>query len=158
MKIKRILLPLTLDNSSKSIAEVAAEMARQHDAEIIMVYACEPVSGFGHAIIENYMPSETRADFNEKRHQLLEDIQQQMTQFYSEHISAIAGKPQPAEVICQEEQATTLILNSAKQLSADMIIMGSHDRSGLSAMLIGNTAREVAQLSEIPVLLVPLKN
>ncbi|PVZ68816.1 universal stress protein [Pelagibaculum spongiae] len=158
MKIKRILLPLTLDASSVSIAKAAAEMASTHQAELILVYACEPVGSFGNAIIENYLPLDARSNFKQNRQKLLQDLRQQMKQFYSEHMAKITGVAAPAEVICEEERATTLILNSAKQLSADMIIMGSHARSGLSAMLIGNTAREITQLSEIPVLLVPLKN
>jgi nucleotide-binding universal stress UspA family protein len=42
----------------------------------------------------------------------------------------------------------------AKQVSADLIVMSSHGRSGLSRLLLGSVAERVLRLAECPVLVV----
>ncbi len=49
------------------------------------------------------------------------------------------------------------IISCAKEFSADIIVVGTHSRSGLDRMLMGSIAEHVVRHSEIPVLVVPLK-
>jgi nucleotide-binding universal stress UspA family protein len=46
------------------------------------------------------------------------------------------------------------IINSAKEVNADMIVMGTHGRTGLSHVLLGSVAERVIRTSDIPVLTV----
>ena len=46
------------------------------------------------------------------------------------------------------------ILEAAKETSADLVVMGSHGRSGLGALIIGSTAQAVVHGAKTPVLLV----
>lgn len=48
------------------------------------------------------------------------------------------------------------IINIAKQWDADMIVVGTHGRSGLSRLLEGSVAEYVLKHSEVPVLTTPL--
>ena len=48
----------------------------------------------------------------------------------------------------------TGILNVADEIHADMIIMGSHGRTGLKKLFLGSVAQEVLGSSHIPVLIV----
>lgn len=45
----------------------------------------------------------------------------------------------------------------AKQWPADIIVMGTHGRSGLDRLLLGSVAEKLVRLSEVPVLLIPGK-
>jgi nucleotide-binding universal stress UspA family protein len=47
------------------------------------------------------------------------------------------------------------IINIAKEWKADLIVMGTHGRSGLSRMMTGSTAEYVIRHSEIPVMVTP---
>lgn len=44
------------------------------------------------------------------------------------------------------------IVDFAKQIDADLIVMPSHGRTGLAHMLVGSVAERVVRLSECPVL------
>ena len=46
------------------------------------------------------------------------------------------------------------IINSAKESNADMIVMGTHGRTGLSHVILGSVAERVIRISDIPVLTV----
>lgn len=49
---------------------------------------------------------------------------------------------------------TTRILEVAEEVGAQLIVMGSHGRSGLPHVLLGSKAEKVVQLSQIPVTIV----
>ncbi len=48
----------------------------------------------------------------------------------------------------------TRILEVAEEIGAQLIVMGSHGRTGLPHLLLGSKAEKVAQLSPIPVTIV----
>jgi nucleotide-binding universal stress UspA family protein len=49
----------------------------------------------------------------------------------------------------------TEILNIAREWEADLIVMGTHGRSGLDHILAGSVAEQVIRHAEIPVLVIP---
>jgi nucleotide-binding universal stress UspA family protein len=49
------------------------------------------------------------------------------------------------------------IISCSKEFKADMIIIGTHHRSGLDRLLMGSIAEFIVRHSEIPVLVVPSK-
>lgn len=49
------------------------------------------------------------------------------------------------------------IVEQAKLLNADLIVMGTHGRSGVQRMISGSVAEGVLRLATIPILLVPNK-
>jgi nucleotide-binding universal stress UspA family protein len=46
------------------------------------------------------------------------------------------------------------ILKAAEELDADMIIMGSHGRTGLERSILGSVTGKVIRMADIPVLLI----
>ena len=47
------------------------------------------------------------------------------------------------------------ILQAARNISADLIVMGTHGRSGFNRLMLGSVAERILRASEIPVLTVP---
>lgn len=47
------------------------------------------------------------------------------------------------------------ILNIAKEWQADLIVMGTHGRSGITKLLFGSVAEYVLKHSEVPVIVAP---
>lgn len=58
------------------------------------------------------------------------------------------------EVMVRTGDARDVILQAAEQLGADLIIMGTHGRRGLSRALLGSVAESVVRTSPVPVLTV----
>ena len=50
------------------------------------------------------------------------------------------------------------ILNTASEVKADMIVLGTHSRRGLEKILVGSVAENVLRHSSIPVLIIPTKS
>jgi nucleotide-binding universal stress UspA family protein len=51
----------------------------------------------------------------------------------------------------------SVILDTATTIGADMIVIGSHGRSGISRVMFGSTAEGVLREARIPVLVIPAK-
>lgn len=66
------------------------------------------------------------------------------------------GKPD-ADIVAKQGQATDTILAVAKELQADLIVIGSHGRSGLRRIL-GSTASALVHLAPCDVLVVRLSD
>lgn len=53
----------------------------------------------------------------------------------------------------KDQQPAEGIVETAKRMGADLIVMASHGRRGISRMLLGSQANKVVTLSPIPVLI-----
>jgi nucleotide-binding universal stress UspA family protein len=48
------------------------------------------------------------------------------------------------------------ILSCSKEFKADLIVIGTHSRTGIDRLLMGSVAESIVRNSEVPVLVVPL--
>jgi nucleotide-binding universal stress UspA family protein len=60
------------------------------------------------------------------------------------------------EVLIKNGTPAEVIVETAKKLSCDLIVMGTHGHSAIADALIGSTAKWVVRQSPIPVLVVRL--
>ena len=89
--------------------------------------------------------------------QSMEDAAEEMMQEFLKKIRKANPGQKPikeAKPLLVVGTPVTRILEIAKRKKADMIILGSHGRTGLSHLLVGSKAERVVQLSPIPVLVV----
>ena len=60
------------------------------------------------------------------------------------------------KILLEEGEPFVEIIQMAKRESADLIVMGTHGRTGLDHVLFGSTAEKVVRKSPCPVLTIPL--
>lgn len=60
-----------------------------------------------------------------------------------------------SEIHLAEGPPAETIVKETERLSADLLVMGLHSRSGLGALLVGSVAQRVLHIAKRPVLLVP---
>jgi len=73
-----------------------------------------------------------------------------LTRYVSEHM----GGPGEVEKIVVENQTVPAILLTAKDKKADMIVMGTHGRSGINRLMLGSVTEKVLHETDRPVLTV----
>ncbi|MDP3481303.1 MAG: universal stress protein [Desulfoprunum sp.] len=156
-KISTILYATDLGKNTRPIFRQAIGQAIAHNAKIIMLHVVEPLSETAKAVISAYMPeTEIEGVQKEGMKNVISHMKERIKKFYDEEceehekdfipvkdILVIAGRP-------SEE-----ILTAAEQFKADMIIMGQSSRKVMGSKVMGSSARRVARLSKVPVLIVP---
>ena len=145
MSYQHILVPVDDSPISYAAIEHAEKIAQAFGSEITVmsVLSVDPLRSVDFykvapAITQYVLEAEQNAQAR------LADIQQTFLNHGIKINTCIVRSVPPA----------TGILNVADEIHADMIIMGSHGRTGLKKLVLGSVAQEVLGSSHIPVLIV----
>lgn len=91
----------------------------------------------------------------------LERAKEELTEQYRELTDRIAKQLQEAgllvETIVRDGNPKKEIVATAKDWNADLIVMGSQGHSGITGLLLGNTAQSVMSHAQCPVEIVPAR-
>lgn len=143
---KRILLATDGSPASENATNTAVQLARTHGAQLTALYVVDPYPylGIGEANpmgFDAYMAA--ARDHAAQAHT---------------RVTQLAGGPgDPVDVqlrLVEDVTALDGILNTARQEGADLIVVGSHGRSGIGRVLLGSVASKVVAQSPVPVLVV----
>jgi nucleotide-binding universal stress UspA family protein len=144
---KRIICPIDFSDASRAALETACELAKRFGAKVALFHAY-PVPGYtfpdGSFVASTKMLEEL-AD-QAKRH--LEEWRVLAEGFGVPGVEAATAVGEPAHEI----------LTFAKEQQADLIVLGTHGRTGLQHALMGSVAERVVRKATSPVLTVrPVK-
>jgi len=143
MQIKTILFPTDFSNGARAAMDHAISLARDYQAKLILLYVIQDIS-----IAEWYIPSSLSvAD-------LVEDMQKSAAQEMDKWIADVSVSVKNVEKMVVNGVPFVEIIKTAKEKSADLIVIGTHGRTGIDHMLFGSTAEKVVRKAGCPVLTV----
>jgi nucleotide-binding universal stress UspA family protein len=139
---KTILVPTDFGEASAAALSYASALAKKLGAEVVVLHAFEiPFVGF---------PDGAMVASAEMTSRILEGAKIGLDKAMAAHASdGVAIRS-----LVRQGDAWKTILDTAVELSAGMIVMGTHGRKGLPRALIGSVAEKVVRTSPIPVLTV----
>jgi nucleotide-binding universal stress UspA family protein len=140
VSLERILVPIDFSDCSLDALEYAVQVARRSRASIRLFHVLEPVS-YG-------------LDFSLLHVAKREKIREVIGERLSGLAKALAAAQVPTDVELHGGLPSDSILDGAKTMPADLIVMGTHGRRGLSHTLSGSVAEAVLRRSSCPVLTV----
>jgi nucleotide-binding universal stress UspA family protein len=144
LEFKRILSPIDFSKTSTHAFDYAVALAERLGAELQVVHVYQvPVYMMPEGVYE--MPP----DFGEE---YLAKLEEQLKSFIQTRVS---GKI-PVSTRILEGVPYVEIVQYAKDVAADLIVIGTHGRAGLSHLLMGSVAERVVRTSDIPVVTIRL--
>jgi nucleotide-binding universal stress UspA family protein len=144
-KIKRVIVALDYDASSKKVAEEGFALAQALSAETILL----------HVVSELPVYYSAYSYVHEFRVDMLDDLKV-TTQKFLDKVKKHLGDESIQTKLVDGEIAES-ILKSAKELNADLIVMGSHSRKWLEDIILGSEAEDVLKKTTIPLYIIPTK-
>lgn len=141
---KKILVPTDGSQLAHKAAEFAAELAKTQGAHVVGLYVIDPFPyiGIGEASaigLQAYL-----AEAQTTAGQALDDVRKSC----ETHKVGFDGDTIERNVIHEG------ILETAAAEGCDLIVMGSHGRKGVQALILGSVAQKVLTYSNVPVLIV----
>jgi len=143
---KRILVPTDFSTCSDAALELAARLAADHGAELVVLHVVDHSGLPAKAVIHPDTHPEGISVFA-----------------YTEEVAQreLAGRlarlpvdvPRRRARVAHGAPAATILAFSA-ELAPDLIVMGSHGRSGLAHLLAGSVAEKVMRACIVPLLAV----
>ncbi|MDD5167315.1 MAG: universal stress protein [Syntrophales bacterium] len=146
--ISKILVPSDGSKTAQKAAAYAIDLAKQLQASIVALSVIDNRSILAHAV----PPSETAGHITEP----IEDYLREAAQGYAGEVKKLCDKSDvPAEISIKKGHPVEEIVKEAKKSKADLIVMGSHGRSALSATVLGSVSYGVIHNDKrIPILIV----
>lgn len=147
--IRTILVPLDFSDCSMGVVRQAAQLAARLGSELVLHHAVETPGGLGSKTLVTPAPGAEPVPIGQH---LLASAEARMPVY----LAAAAAEGVEVAHRISEGKPTDAILAAADALGADMIVMGTHARTGLNRLLIGSVAEAVVRQAEVPV--VTLRN
>lgn len=139
--LKRILVPVDFSEPSRNTLRFAGDWAKRFGSEVFLLHVIEPNNSFGILGTEPFAMPFPPPDFRDQIRTELEKLVHQEC-FASTKVSVQLRDGAPYHEIA----------TAAQELKADLIIIATHGRTGLSRALMGSTAQRVVCHAPCPVL------
>jgi universal stress protein A len=137
MKANKILFPTDFSAFGQEALRWATALARDTGATLIIAHVEEPPMAYGGG--EMYFPAE-EGNRDELRRALVKIV------------PADSGVPFEHKLLVGDPASA--IVEAAEQENADLIVLGTHGRTGLTRLLMGSVAESVVRNAKCPVLTV----
>jgi nucleotide-binding universal stress UspA family protein len=143
---RRILYATDFSSASRPALAMAIALARQNRAPLSIVHALPPL----------VMPLGGDMAYISAR--TYDTIDQNARRYAQKHLTALAARAKKAGVrttaLLLDGTPHEQILRAARRTRADLVVIGTHGRTGLSKVLLGSVAERVIRFARCPVLTV----
>jgi nucleotide-binding universal stress UspA family protein len=146
VNINRILCPVDLSEFSRDALHHALALAGRYRAQITVLHVYTavqplvPVRGLAESV--PLSPAPVRPD------ELAEEVR-------AFCISTLGESGKSVEVVVREGNATKEIVRLAEERLTDVLVLGTHGRSGFERLFLGSVTEKVLRSTRVPVMTVP---
>jgi nucleotide-binding universal stress UspA family protein len=154
--VTHILIPVDGSELSEGALQAAIALAQRLDARLTVFYALPTAGAYAYATVPLFV------DTAELHGKTLEEIHQLVVDSAGIYLKGLvarvqqAGDPhgsiQVASECVESDEPHRAILDAAQRMGCDLIVMASHGRRGLGALLLGSETQKVLTHSTLPVL------
>jgi universal stress protein A len=138
---RNVLVPVDLDDSSAQVLDYAVALATKLGATLHAL----------HVVPWPLLGAEIPIGVTETA---MDDIMRGKREAFDQLVAAHTAELALGSTLLKTGDARTAILAAAAELGADLIVMGTHGRRGVSRLVLGSVAESVARTAPCPVLLV----
>ena len=139
---RSILVPVDFSDYSEAALDYAVALAAKLDAKLHLVHALG-IPGLG-------VPELGVALTSSLMDQMVKDNQAAIDKLAQAHRTEVPI----GNALLRTGDARDVIVQTADELGADLIVMGTHGRRGVSRALLGSVAETVVRTAPCPVLIV----
>ena len=137
----KILVGTDFSESASRAVEMAVDVASRYGAKLVVVHAWDvPSLGYGGMM---QAPVDFITPIEEAARQQLEELTRELRK----------TKPD-VEALLYRGVAWDRLLAAVDESKADLVVVGTHGRTGIRHALLGSVAERVVRLSPVPVLTV----
>jgi universal stress protein A len=140
-RIKHVLVPIDFSECSKKALQYAIPLAKEHDAAITLLYVVTPVYGTGEY---------GALDYGELEVSMRQGGEKELAKLAQEEVRAQI----PTDLLVHTGSPAHEIVQAARRLPADLIVISTHGRTGLKHVLLGSVAEQVVRTAPCPVFVV----
>ncbi len=140
VKLKRLLVPVDFSDCSRKALHYAISFAKQFSSEVMLLHVVEALPP---------TPELSERDTEAVRAEVHEEAAKELSSWRASVVSKASVK-----AIVREGTPYREIVAAADEDNVDLIIIGTHGRTGMAHLLMGSTTERVVRHARCPVLVV----
>ena len=148
MKIKKILVAIDFSKLSYEALDYGIDLARDLGAKLSVIYVVEPLEFAGVDVLGG-TPIATQSIVDEH----LKQARRELERVKSRKLAGLDGATTAVRMGRPAEE----IVAAGGKGKANLIVLGTHGRSGLSHLLMGSVSERVVRHAQCPVVVVPTR-
>jgi len=149
--VKKVLIALDYDPTAKKVAEKGYEMAIAMDAQITLLHVMVTPEMYASAYSNMGVWQIDTVDIPDG----IEILKTGSRNFLEKAKKHLGDKS--IQILQKEGDTAQIILETAKEMKADCIVIGSLSQKWLEDILMGSVTKEVLRKTTIPLYIVPTK-
>lgn len=153
--MKKILIALDYDPTAQAIAEKGFMLAKAMGAEVTLLHVIADPVYYSSVNYSPIMGFSGYMDMEPMQTDITEALKKESLVFLEKSKQHLADDS--IKTLVTEGNFADSILVTAKEIDADIIVMGSHSRSWLNDILVGSVTEKVLHSSAVPLFIVPTK-
>jgi nucleotide-binding universal stress UspA family protein len=155
VELKKVLIALDYDQTAQKVAEMGFSMAKAMNAEIVLLHV---VADAAYYSTLDYSPIVGFAGYMDVVPMQLETMEglKKVSQHFLNKLKHHLGD-ETIQIQVVEGDFAESILDAAKELHADIIVLGSHSRRWLEEILMGSVTEKVLHHTTKPLFIIPTK-
>jgi nucleotide-binding universal stress UspA family protein len=153
-KIK-VLIALDYDQSSQKVAESGFSLAKNMEAEVILLHVIAEAAYYSSLEYSPIMGFTGYMDMGPVQLNSIEGLKNASLSFLEKIKHHLGDKN--IQTLVKEGDFAESILKAAKDSHADIIVIGSHSRKWLENIVMGSVTEKVLNHTSIPLFIIPTK-
>ena len=155
MLLKKVLIALDYDPTAQKIAEAGYHLAKGLDAEVTLLHVISDPVYYASRDYSPIMGFNGYMDLGPIQKDSIKGLTDASAHYLEKTRKHLADDT--IQTIIKEGDFADAILITAKEIHADIIVMGSHSQKWLEKVVMGSVTEKVLNHTTIPVYIVPTK-
>jgi nucleotide-binding universal stress UspA family protein len=153
--VKKVLIALDYDPTAQKVAEVGFSIAKEMDAEVILLHVVSDPVYYSSTEYSPIMGFSGFMETGQLELNNLEALKKASLHFLNKSKDHLGDTT--IRTIVGEGDFADSILKTAKELHSDLIVLGSHSRKWLENIIMGSVTEKVLHHTTIPLMIIPTK-
>ena len=153
--MKKVLIALDYNPTAQKVAEIGFSLVKGADVEITLMHVIgnpvyysstvyEPIMGFGGYVDTDFLEPRITDGLRKASYNFLDKSKHHL-------------RDTNIKTLVTEGDTAESIIETAKELKMDLVIVGSHSKQWLEKILMGSVDEKVLHENAFPVLIIPTK-
>ncbi|MFT4093957.1 MAG: universal stress protein [Niabella sp.] len=152
--MNKIIVAIDLQEHTEIVINKAVEVAEKFEAELHLVHVVLPTSGYIAPTVTDPLGTIDPVMYPDGL-EIIEIQRKNAEESMDKIVQNMTVKPAAAKIFIGDIEDE--VVNYARETGATMIVVGTHQRSGLSRLLNRETSVRILHETQIPILVVPTK-
>ena len=153
--MKQILIALDYDPTAQRVAEIGFSLGENQRAEITLLHVIGNPSYYGSTVYDPIMGFGGYINLDLSGPDIINELKNTSLDFLEKSKHHLGDDT--IKILVKEGSIAESILEAAKELNSDIIVMGSHSRRWLENILMGSITEYVLHHTAIPLFIIPTK-